>query len=124
MTVEELYKRSDCEVTLIVLRNRLAAGEPYVTAKKLRNFVVRGKRYNNLWQLSKDTSPLLNYHQLLYRVGTMKLSPSAALDCVKVWVEQKRKTGKRAHVQRNANVKVDELHSLLDSQKLLHSKSL
>lgn len=117
MSVDELYERSDCEVTKLVLRNRLAAGEPFETAKRLRNFVVRSKKYKNLWALSKDTAPILTYQQLLYRVGTLKLSPSDALDHLRVWVARKRTTGKRSHTTRDANVNVEELRSLLDSRK-------
>jgi hypothetical protein len=117
MTVDELYERPDCEVTKSVLKNRLAAGEPFETAKRLRNFVVRGKKYKNLWALSKDTTPVLTYQQLLYRIGTLKLSPSKALDHLRVWVDQKRTTGRRSHTTRGANVSVEELRSRLDSCK-------
>lgn len=117
MTVEELYERSDCEVTKSVLQNRLAAGEPFETAKRLRNFVVRGKKYKNLWALSKDTTPVLTYQQLLYRVGTLKLSPSKALEHLSVWVDLKRTTGRRSHTAREAKVSVEELHSRLNSYK-------
>jgi len=101
-TIEELYRESTCEVSKSVLRIRLMAGEPWGKAKKLRNFVVCGKKYRSLWELSKETLPLLTYQQLAYRVCVLKLSPDDAVYHVLDWVEGKRETGKAVKRQRTS----------------------
>jgi hypothetical protein len=99
-TIEELYREPTCEVSKQVLRARLMAGEPLEKAKKLRNFVVYGKKYRSLWELSKETLPLLTYQQLAYRVCVLKLTPTEAVWDVRVSAETKRVTGQPAHRQR------------------------
>lgn len=102
MKLDELYMQHDCEVSKSALRTRLAAGEPYDIAKKLRNFIVCGKKYKNLWELSKETLPHLTYQQLLYRIAVMKKTPTEAVYYVLDWVEGKRETGKGNRSQRTA----------------------
>lgn len=99
-TIEELYREPTCEVSKPVLRIRLMAGEPLEKAKKLRNFVVYGKKYRSLWELSKETLPDMTYQQLAYRVCILKLTPEKAVWDVLEWVEGKRSTGKRTRRQR------------------------
>jgi hypothetical protein len=99
-TIEELYREPTCEVSKHVLRARLTAGEPLEKAKKLRNFVCCGKKYSSLWELSKETLPLLTYQQLAYRVCILKLSPEEAVWDIRSSVDIKRATGQRAHRQR------------------------
>jgi len=99
-TIEELYRESTCEVSKSVLRIRLMAGEPWGKAKKLRNFVCCGKKYRNLWELSKETLPLLTYQQLAYRICVLKLSPEKAVWDTRQSCDIKRATGKAAHRQR------------------------
>ena len=101
-TIDELYRESTCEVSKSVLRIRLMAGEPWGKAKKLRNFVCCGMKYRNLWELSKETLPLLTYQQLAYRVCVLKLSPDNAVYHVLDWVEGKRETGKAVKRQRTS----------------------
>jgi hypothetical protein len=76
------------------------AGEPWEKAKKLRNFVVCGKKYHSLWELSKETLPDLTYQQLAYRICIQKLNPEKAVYHVLAWVEGKRHSGDRARRQR------------------------
>ena len=107
MKVSELYKRSDCEVSLAVLRKRIAAGEPYTTARRLRNFSVRGRKYSSLWELSKSLSGALTYQQLRYRVGTLKMTPEEAVDHILTWVEFRRGNGTPYKVPREQVVHPD-----------------
>jgi hypothetical protein len=99
-TISEIYAEPTCEVSKQVLRARLTAGESMAKAKKLRNFVCCGMKYRNLWELSKETLPLLTYQQLAYRVCVQKMSPDKAVHYVLLWVEGKRQTGVRAQRQR------------------------
>jgi hypothetical protein len=99
-TISEIYAEPTCEVPKHVLRARLTAGEPLEKAKKLRNFVCCGKKYISLWELSKETLPLLTYQQLVYRICVQKMSVDKAVHCVLLWVEGKRQTGRRARRSR------------------------
>jgi hypothetical protein len=84
----------NCEVSSRTLRVRLAAGEPYSKARKLRNFIVCGKKYASLWELSKDTAPQLTYQQLKYRVCVLKMPPTQAVYDMRNGVLQKRELGR------------------------------
>jgi len=107
MKVSELYARPDCEVSLAVLRKRITAGEPYSTARRLRNFSVHGRRYPSLWELAKSLNGALTYQQLRYRVGTMKMTPEKAVDHVLAWVEFRRGNGTPYKVPREQVVHPD-----------------
>ena len=104
-----MKKPNNCEVSLDTLRRRLAKGEDYNTARKLRNFRVFGKTYKNLWELSKVTQPQLTYGQLVYRVCQMNMTPTKAVLCVRQWVEGKRVTGKATKCSRTANIQIEKI---------------
>jgi hypothetical protein len=105
-TINDIYLQPDCEVSKQVLRLRLKAGEPLKKAKKLRNFVCCGKKYRSLWELSKETLPLLTYQQLAYRVCVLKLNPEEAVWHVLNWVEGKRATGRPAKHMRTETLSI------------------
>jgi hypothetical protein len=107
MKIIDLWRRPDCEVSLSVLRKRITAGEPYSTAKRLRNFTVNGKKYPSLWELAKTTNEVLTYQQLLYRIGTLKMTPAEAVVHVFTWVEHRKGVKAPCQVPRYQRVRPD-----------------
>jgi hypothetical protein len=73
MELDSLYLKPDCEVTKLTLKLRLARGEKYAKAKKLRNFMANGKGYKNLQELAEYVG--LTYEEAMYQVGTLKKLP-------------------------------------------------
>jgi hypothetical protein len=73
MNLDELYAQPDCEVTKLALKLRLARGEKYNKAKKLRNFVANGRGYKDLQELARYLK--IPYEEALQQVGTLKKLP-------------------------------------------------
>lgn len=115
---------NNCEVSESNLRKRLAAGESYEKARKLRNFNVFGRKYKSLWDLAKDTEPLLTYHQLRYRVVVLKMTPTEAVKCVFSCVESKRATGKGDRGSRGTRLLSEGIEQRVKTQRTLRRKRL
>jgi hypothetical protein len=73
MNLNELYLQPDCEVTKLTLKLRLARGEKYAKAKKLRNFMANGKGYKDLKEFAEYLG--LTYEDALYQVAVLKKLP-------------------------------------------------
>jgi hypothetical protein len=73
MDLDKLYLDPSCEVSKLTLKLRLARGEKYAKAKKLRNFMANGRGYRDLQELAEYLK--LTYEDALYQVGTLKKLP-------------------------------------------------